>query len=351
MPILNNSWGGDEFSQALLGAIQQTNEDGELFVAAAGNEFTNTDLTPNYPSTYDAANVLAVGATDQFDRKAWFSNYGSRTVDLGAPGTNVYSTWPGASYRFADGTSMATPGVSGAAALAKAVFPDATGVGLKALLLRTVDPVTVLAGRPGPGAPQRRPRRAVRGSPQAWIEVAGVRRGGGCRRGAGGSRARGGLRLSVRGLRQRDDEREPPGATPRGHVSTAPRTRRRPARSTSSSRQHRRLDRHAERLGSGESELRDRPRRATGHGDDSIAGRERVGLLRSGRPAIALRMSGVTIGTSPCCSTKVSITKPDGTSFVPQTLVGRNGGFIDTRAADERRTGSSSTRRTRTRAR
>ena len=114
-------------------------------------------------------NVL-VGASDQFDRKAWFSNYGVRTVDLSAPGTNVYSTWPGATYRFADGTSMATPQVSGAAALARAVFPNASGVGLKALLLRDVDPIGVLNGR-GPAGRLNVDRTArCAGTPQAWID-------------------------------------------------------------------------------------------------------------------------------------------------------------------------------------
>ena len=111
--ILNSSWGGDEFSQALLDAIEQTDANGALFVAAAGNSYVNTDLEPNYPSDYEAENVVSVGATDQFDRRAWFSNYGTRTVDLGAPGTNIYSAWLGGSYRFQDGTSMATPHVAG----------------------------------------------------------------------------------------------------------------------------------------------------------------------------------------------------------------------------------------------
>ena len=124
VPILNNSWGGGDVSEALRDAIEQTDASGELFVAAAGNDFTNTDVEPFYPASYDVPNVLVVGASDQFDRKAWFSNYGVRTVDLSAPGTNVYSTWPGATYRFADGTSMATPQVSGAAALAKGRVPE-----------------------------------------------------------------------------------------------------------------------------------------------------------------------------------------------------------------------------------
>ena len=171
VPILNNSWGGGDGSQALRDAIEQTDASGELFVAAAGNDFTNTDVEPFYPASYDVPNILVVGASDQLDRKAWFSNYGVRTVDLSAPGTNVYSTWTGATYRFADGTSMATPQVSGAAALARAVFPNASGVGLKALLLRDVDPIAVLntASRTGGRLNVDHAARCA-GTPQAWIE-------------------------------------------------------------------------------------------------------------------------------------------------------------------------------------
>ena len=157
-----------------MDAIQQTDASGELFVAAAGNDFTNTDVEPFFPASYDVPNMLVVGASDQFDRKAWFSNYGTRTVDLSAPGTNVYSTWTGATYRFADGTSMATPQVSAAAALAKAVFPNASGVGLKALLLRDVDPARraqrCLADR---RTAERRPRGEVLGGAAGLDRLAG----------------------------------------------------------------------------------------------------------------------------------------------------------------------------------
>ena len=94
----NNTWGGEEFSQALEDAIADADAHGSLFVAAAGNSAKNTDTTPDYPSGFDLPNVLAVGATDQNDVRAWFSNYGKQSVDLAAPGTNIYSTWPGGIY-------------------------------------------------------------------------------------------------------------------------------------------------------------------------------------------------------------------------------------------------------------
>src|SRR5262249_42405626 len=141
------SWGTSDFSQALFDAIAAADQSGVLFVAAAGNSFANTDTTPNYPSSFDLPNVISVAATDNNDQRAWFSNYGAQSVDLGAPGVGIYSTWPGAAYQVLDGTSMATPHVSGTAALIDAAFPSATAVGTKALLLRTVDPVTSLSGK------------------------------------------------------------------------------------------------------------------------------------------------------------------------------------------------------------
>ncbi len=169
--VTNNSWGGEDYSQALHDAVAAADASGSLFVAAAGNSFTDTDTEPNYPSSLELPNVVSVGATDAFDRRAWFSNYGRRTVDLSAPGTSIYSTWPGGSYRYQDGTSMAAPHVSGAAALAKAAFPASTAVGLKALLLRTVDPKTALDAASSTGG-RLNASSAVRCStaPQVWIE-------------------------------------------------------------------------------------------------------------------------------------------------------------------------------------
>ena len=153
--IMSNSWGGGGFSQALRDAIQSANNAGILFVAAAGNSGANADIYPMYPAAYDNDNIVSVAATDSNDNLASFSNYGKTSVDLAAPGVNIFSTVPQGScslcdvsgYRYLSGTSMATPHVSGAAALIKSQYPSINYSTLKARLLGSVDHLTVLEGK------------------------------------------------------------------------------------------------------------------------------------------------------------------------------------------------------------
>jgi subtilisin family serine protease len=144
--VLSNSWGGGGFSQALLDAINQANANNMLFVAAAGNSNVNTDTTPNFPSNYNAPNVLSVAATDNRDNKSSFSNFGATTVDLGAPGTAIVSTVRNGGFASFSGTSMATPHVAGAAALVLSRCNLSTA-DLKANLMSNVNPIASLAGR------------------------------------------------------------------------------------------------------------------------------------------------------------------------------------------------------------
>jgi subtilisin family serine protease len=143
--VLSNSWGGGGFSQTLLDEINLANSNDMLFVAAAGNSSSNNDLTAFYPASFQAPNVVAVAATDSNDALASFSNYGATSVHLGAPGVGITSTTIGNTYSTFSGTSMATPHVSGAAALVLSQCAVDTA-GVKQTLLATVDVIPSLVG-------------------------------------------------------------------------------------------------------------------------------------------------------------------------------------------------------------
>ena len=148
----NNSWGGGGFSQSLLDAITRGAKAGILFCAAAGNgnalgQGLNNDSTANYPSNYNTTQgtatesaasydaVIAVASLTSSGARSSFSNYGRTTVDLGAPGSGVWSTTPNNSYSSFSGTSMATPHVTGAAALYKSINATADALSIKNAIL------------------------------------------------------------------------------------------------------------------------------------------------------------------------------------------------------------------------
>ncbi|HEX8422277.1 MAG TPA: S8 family serine peptidase [Pyrinomonadaceae bacterium] len=149
--IISASWGSTAMSRALGDAIKRAGEEGILFVAAAGNSSTDNDRQPHYPSNYQHPNVVSVAALTRTDVLAGFSNYGAKTVHIGAPGAEIMSTWPQNQYEEHSGTSMATPVVSGVAALILSVNPDLSVTDLRQRLLDSVDKIPALDGKVSSG--------------------------------------------------------------------------------------------------------------------------------------------------------------------------------------------------------
>ena len=150
----SNSWGGGGFSQALQDAIERANAADILFIAAAGNDGYDCETSSCYPAEYPNANVVAVAAITSTGGTPSWTNYGATTIDIGAPGSGIYSTVPASSkgkvvsgYSSYSGTSMATPHVSGAAALYAAYHPGSSAATIKSALLTTAVLTPSLTGK------------------------------------------------------------------------------------------------------------------------------------------------------------------------------------------------------------
>ena len=147
--VLNNSWFAGAFSQSLLDEIQRAEANGMLFVSIAGNGTANDGFTkgghdndngttPTYPSNYNEPGMISVVATDNRDALAFFSNWGNKTVHLGAPGNIIFGTLRNNTYGTFSGTSQAAPHVAGAAVLLLSRC-NLTSAGLKGVLITNVD--------------------------------------------------------------------------------------------------------------------------------------------------------------------------------------------------------------------
>ena len=169
--VLSNSWGSegedpkeDAENKALREIITYAQTKGALFIAAAGNGHqgvgydNDTDKAPGYPASYDHENIISVAAIDVKNELGSFSNWGIKSVDIGAPGVDVYSTVVGGSYNNYvidigpfqvtwDGTSMAAPHVAGAAALYWSAHPEKDWKAVKAAVLDSAKAIPALQGK------------------------------------------------------------------------------------------------------------------------------------------------------------------------------------------------------------
>jgi thermitase len=140
--VISNSWGGGGSSQSLKDAIDQS---AAVVACAAGNSGRNNNNIAFYPASYASPQIIAVAATDYNDNLASFSNYGTTSVDVAAPGVDILSTYPGGKYAWMSGTSMATPHVAGLAGAIQARYPEMTNLQIKDRIMDTVDKNSGLA--------------------------------------------------------------------------------------------------------------------------------------------------------------------------------------------------------------
>ena len=146
--VINASWGGSGWDSTIASAISYANQHGVIVVCAAGNNSSNDDTTPFSPASYSAtyANVISVASINSDGTLSSWSNYGTGTVQLAAPGNSIYST-EGSGYAYDSGTSMAAPFVTGAVALVEAAHPTWSMSQVVDAIVNTTTPDPNLAGK------------------------------------------------------------------------------------------------------------------------------------------------------------------------------------------------------------
>ena len=137
--VINASWGGGDCSSVLKQTIARLEKKDVLFITASGNEGVDIDLQPSFPAAFVLNSQITVGASNENDNLARFSNYSYNKTHLVAPGNGIYSTAPGGSTMTLSGTSMASPVVAGTVALLWSAFPSATSEQIKQAILVSVD--------------------------------------------------------------------------------------------------------------------------------------------------------------------------------------------------------------------
>ncbi len=145
----NNSYGSNSPNNVARAEIQNHESLDVLFVAAAGNNGEDIDAEGNsqFPAGFPESNVISVANSTQGDALSFGSNYGAESVDIAAPGQDVYSTYSDGGYRFLTGTSMSSPLVAGAVALLASRDPTLSASEIKQRLLDTAEPNESLAGK------------------------------------------------------------------------------------------------------------------------------------------------------------------------------------------------------------
>jgi subtilisin family serine protease len=144
--ISNNSYGTQAFAQSMYDMVALANTMDHLFVAASGNETTNTDGDPRYPAAFDLPNVISVMNINNESHKYPTSNWGFVSVDVAAPGDDILSLGHGSGYLYATGTSMSSPQVAGLAALIRSRYPQLTHLEVRRIVLSTARRLPSLKG-------------------------------------------------------------------------------------------------------------------------------------------------------------------------------------------------------------